>query len=139
MSLNSLVDTLKTYFLDKDVAAVYLFGSYVKSKERHSSDLDLGILHRTNADPLKKFENNLEFAIQLEEITGIPVDIVDLEKVNTYILHQMMLNKILVLDKDPKRRVDFEVARRKEYFDRMSFYKAYHQQALKRLERRAAK
>jgi len=139
MFLSSLVDTLKTYFLDKDVAAVYLFGSYVKSKERHGSDLDIGILHKTDTDPLKKFENNLEFAIQLEEITGIPVDIVDLEKVNTYILHQMMLNKILVLDKDPKRRVDFEVARRKEYFDRMGFYKTYHKQALKRLERRTAK
>jgi predicted nucleotidyltransferase len=139
MSLGSIVDILKTYFLDKDVAAVYLFGSYVKMKERKSSDLDIGILHKTNIDPLKKFESNLDFAVQLEEITGITVDLFDLEKVNTYLLHQMMLNKILILDKDTKRRVAFEVARRKEYFDRKSFYKIYHEQALRRLERRAVK
>jgi uncharacterized protein len=139
MSLNSLIDKLKVYFLDKDVAAVYLFGSYVKRKERKSSDLDLGILHKNSLDPLKNFESNLEFAVQLEEITGITVDVVDLEKANTYFLHQMMLNKILILDKDTKRRVDFEVARRKEYFDRKYFYKIYHEQALKRLERRTAK
>jgi uncharacterized protein len=139
MSLGSIVDILKTYFLDKDVAAVYLFGSYVKMKERESSDLDIGILHKTNIDPLKKFESNLDFAVQLEEITGITVDLFDLEKVNTYLLHQMMLNKILILDKDTKRRVAFEVARRKEYFDRKSFYKIYHEQALRRLERRAVK
>jgi uncharacterized protein len=139
MSLGSIVDILKTYFLDKDVAAVYLFGSYVKMKERESSDLDIGILHKTNIDPLKKFESNLDFAVQLEEITGITVDLFDIEKVNTYLLHQMMLNKILILDKDTKRRVAFEVARRKEYFDRKSFYKIYHEQALRRLERRAVK
>jgi predicted nucleotidyltransferase len=139
MSLGSIVDILKTYFLDKDVVAVYLFGSYVKMKERKSSDLDIGILHKTNIDPLKKFESNLDFAVQLEEITGITVDLFDLEKVNTYLLHQMMLNKILILDKDTKRRVAFEVARRKEYFDRKSFYKIYHEQALRRLERRAVK
>ncbi len=139
MSLSSLVDKLKAYFLDKDVAAVYLFGSYVKRKERKSSDLDIGILHKTNSDPLKNFESNLAFAVQLEEITGITVDIVDLEKVNTYLLHQLMLNRILILDKDTKRRVAFEVARRKEYFDRKYFYKIYHEQALKRLERRTAR
>ncbi len=136
MYLDSIVEKLKDYFLDKDVAAVYLFGSYVKRKERKSSDLDLGILHNTNIDPLKIFESNLEFAVQLEEITGKTVDVVDLEKVNTYILHQMMLDKILILDKNSKRRIDFEVARRKEYFDRKNFYKTYHEQALKRLERR---
>ncbi len=136
MYLDSIVEKLKDYFLDKDVAAVYLFGSYVKRKERKRSDLDLGILHNTNIDPLKIFENNLEFAVQLEEITGKTVDVIDLEKVNIYILHQMMLDKILILDKNPKRRIDFEVARRKEYFDRKYFYKTYHEQALKRLERR---
>ncbi len=139
MSLGSIVGKLKTYFLDKDVAAVYLFGSYVKGKERKSSDLDIGILHNTNSDPVKNFESNLEYAVQLEEITGIPVDVLDLEKVNTYLLHQLMRNRILILDKDTKRRVAFEVARRKEYFDRKSFYKTYHEQALRRLERRAAK
>ncbi len=139
MSLGSIVDKLKTYFLDKDVAAVYLFGSYAKGKERKSSDLDIGILHNTNSDPVKNFESNLEYAVQLEEITGIPVDVLDLEKVNTYLLHQLMRNRILILDKDTKRRVAFEVARRKEYFDRKSFYKTYHEQALRRLERRAAK
>lgn len=139
MSVEVIVEKLKKYFLDKDVAAVYLFGSYVKGKERKGSDLDLGILHKTNDDPLKNFESNIEFAVQLEEIMGITVDVVDLEKVNVFILHQMMLNKIMILDKDPKRRVDFEVARRKEYFDRKYFYKTYHEQALKRLERRTAK
>ncbi len=136
MYLDSIVEKLKDYFLDKDVASVYLFGSYAKGKERKSSDLDLGILHNTNIDPLKIFERNLEYALQLEEITGNTVDVVDLENVNIYILHQMMLNKILILDKNPKRRVDFEVAKRKEYFDRKNFYKTYHDQALKRLERR---
>ncbi len=138
MSLEYIVNELKSYFLEKDVAAVYLFGSYVKNKNRKNSDLDIGLLHSSNKDPVKNFEKSLEYALELEEKLGITVDIVDVEKTDVFFGHQMMLNKILIIDKDVNRRVRFEVKRRKEYFDRKHFYKIYHQEALKRLERRVA-
>ncbi len=37
MTLDSIVNQLKAYFLDKDVAAVYLFGSYVKKKRENTA------------------------------------------------------------------------------------------------------
>lgn len=139
MELHELAEKVKTYFQNKEVAAVYLFGSYVKGKNRSGSDADIGILYPEGISSVERFERNLDYAVELEETLNIPVDIVDVERADAFFLHQLMLNKIIVLDKEPHRRVEFEVKRRREFFDNKKFYDLYHQQALKRLEERAAK
>ena len=134
LELNDLIQQIKSYFTDKEVAAIYLFGSYVKGKNRSHSDADIGVLYPSGLDKVTRFERGLAYAVELEELLKFSVDIVDLERADDFFLHQLMLQKIIVLDKDTERRVEFEVRRRREYFDREKFYRMYHQQALKRID-----
>jgi uncharacterized protein len=132
---DSIFKVLKAYFANRpQICAVYLFGSVAKGISRVTSDIDLGILFAAGLSSLKRFEIKLEIKNDLEELLGQKVDIVDMESADLFFLHQMMLNKILFVDYDQERRVAFETAKRRDYFDRKNFYEEYHSQSLKRLE-----
>lgn len=66
----------------------------------------------------------------------LQVDIVDLIAADLFFIHQVMLNKILVVDKNIHRRVQFEVDRRRQYFDMEPYLRLYYEQAMKRIEKR---
>jgi len=138
MDRPAIIKKISSYFETKEeVNTVYLFGSIAKGKDREKSDLDLGILFKPGLNSIERFEKNLAHAVDLEEIFNIPIDVIDLRSADPFFLHQIFLTKIIVLDKDPSIRVNFEVKSRKAFFDRQYFYQKYHEQALKRLERRA--
>lgn len=136
-NLDELIAKLKLYFERKPcVCAVYLFGSTVKGKRRQNSDIDLGILFSKGMDSIQRFDQKLDIKNELEDLFGSKVDIVDLEEADPYFIHNLLLNKVLVIEKDINRRVEFEVKSRREYFDMLPFYRLYHTQAMRRLERR---
>jgi len=117
----------------KDVSAVYLFGSFVKGSATENSDVDFGILFEYCSPLLHHFERKLEIANDLEDLLKRKIDVVDLDSVDSYFIHQLMLNKEVILDRDVRRRVMFEVEKRRDYFDRKRFYDLYYLQAVKRL------
>lgn len=133
----NLISELKSYFNKKHyISTVYLFGSIVKGKNRKDSDIDLAVLFSEDMTSLQRFDYKLGIANELEDLLEMKVDIVDLESADSYFIHQILLNKMLLVEKDLHRRVEFEVKSRREYFDMLPFYKLYHSQALERLERR---
>lgn len=135
MDLNIITTRMRDYFIHRqDVCTAYLFGSLVKGKCRRHSDVDVAVLFSSGMSVIDRFERKLEVAVELEDLLSLPVDVVDLESADPYFIHQVMLNKILVVDKDVNRRVGFEVRSRKVFFDRKHFYDLYHSQALRRLE-----
>ncbi len=137
MEINNILEKIKKYFKDiETVKTVYLFGYQVKGKNRSHSDVDIGLLFSPKLSTVDSFEKKLEFAVNLEDLLDKKVDIVDLEEADLFFVHQVMLNKKIVLDKDINYRVSFEVDRRRKYFDMLPFYDLYHAQALKRLEER---
>ncbi len=137
MGMNDLTCKLKHYFEKKQcVCAVYLFGSTVKGKRRQNSDIDLGILFYDGMDNIQRFDQKLAMANELESLLGIKVDMVDLEEAYLYFIHQLLLNKVLSVEKDLNKRVEFEVNSRRKYFDMLPFYNLYNAQAMKRLDRR---
>jgi predicted nucleotidyltransferase len=137
-----VLEKIKEYFLnDKNVAAVYLFGSTVKGRDRTNSDIDLAVLFYPYLDKEERFSAKLGMAVELAEMAGtqgykIQFDILDLNSANLFFIHQLMKNKQLIIDKDPHYRVEFEVAYRRNFFDLQGFYDLYHKQALKRLKER---
>jgi len=140
MDKRECIRRIREYFTDQDdVSTVYLFGSVVKDKTTKDSDVDIAVLFVQGLSLLHRFERKLELANDLEEILRTKVDIVDLENADLYFIHQVMLNKEIVLDRDINRRVSFEVEKRRKYFDRKYFYDLYHSQALKRLEEKGRK
>lgn len=135
-------EKIKEYFLtNENVAAVYLFGSTVKGRERRDSDIDLAVLFYPHLDKEERFSAKLGMVVELTEMADTQgrkarFDVVDLKSADPFFVHQIMKNKCLIIDKDPHYRVEFEVAYRKNFFDLQGFYDLYHKQALKRLKER---
>ncbi len=138
----NFLEKIKEYFLtNESVAAVYLFGSTVKDRERTNSDIDLAVLFFPHLDKEERFSATLEMAVKLTELAAARgrktrFDVVDLKSADPFFTHQVMKNKRIILDKDPHYRVKFEVAYRKNFFDLQGFYDLYHKQARKRLKER---
>lgn len=136
MDKDYIVKELCSYIsLQDKILIAYLFGSLVKGKARATSDVDIAIVF-DDLSLMERFDKKLTIANDLEELLHTKVDVVDLENADPFFIHQVMLHKELIYEKDIHRRVEFEVAKRRIYFDMIPFYTLYHQQALMRLERK---
>jgi hypothetical protein len=98
------------------VVCAYLFGSAARGEERTSSDIDVAVLFekppaaRLDAGPLDlegALERALSRAVQLVVLNRAPADLV----------HRVLRDGRVVLDRDRAARIRFEVAKRNEYFD----------------------
>lgn len=99
-----------------DVLAVYLYGSRARGTARPDSDLDLGILLRARQEPrLRDAARRVEALV--EPLVGIRVEAVILNGAAPDLVHRVMRDGLLVLDRDKPARLDFEVRARNEYFD----------------------
>ncbi|HHY05881.1 MAG TPA: nucleotidyltransferase domain-containing protein [Clostridia bacterium] len=131
---------IREYFKDQnDISTVYLFGSVAKGRTTSHSDVDIAVLFVPGLSLFQRFERRLELANDLADRLKKKVDLVDLAEADLFFIHQVMLHKEIVLDKDIERRVSFEVEKRRNYFDRKYFYDLYHRQALKRLGEKGRK
>ncbi|HHW39705.1 MAG TPA: nucleotidyltransferase domain-containing protein [Syntrophomonadaceae bacterium] len=117
-----------------DIAAAYLFGSLVLGTFRPGSDVDVAILYTPDAgNKFDRFERRLYHEIALEEILHRPVQVIDLEQAPHPLQYQIRKYGRLVVEKDKKRRVDFEVRSRRMYFDMQRFYRLHKAALFKRL------
>jgi len=104
--------------------AVYLFGSVARGEAGASSDIDLGILFA--ADPpatLKAPQFTLE--AELERLLHAPVQVVALNRAPADLVHRVLRDGRLILDRDRSVRIRFEVRSRNEYFDMASIRALY--------------
>jgi len=106
-------------FLDEEphgAVAAYLFGSVSRGEAGPGSDVDVGVLF--DEDPPAMLEAP-QFAIEarLERVLGIPVQVVALNRAPADLVHRVLRDGRIVLDRDPPARIRFEVRRRNEYFD----------------------
>jgi len=97
------------------LVALYLFGSHGRGEAKPSSDVDLGIwLHGApkTLDDLK-----LDLAEDMQRALGLPVDLVILNGAPSDLVHRVLRDGILVVERDRAARVRFEVRARNEFFD----------------------
>ena len=99
-----------------EIVAVYLYGSRARGTATARSDVDLGVLY--TAPPSPSLET-LPFDIEaeLERGLGAPVEIVVLNDAPVDLVHRVLRDGTLLLDRDPPRRIRFEVKARNEFFD----------------------
>ena len=99
-----------------EVLAVYLYGSRARGTARPGSDLDLALLLAAPpAATLRGVARNVEAAV--ERAVRIPVEAVVLNRAPADLVHRVLRDGILVLDRDRAARLGFEVRARNEYFD----------------------
>jgi len=109
---------LKAFFGEdpRGAVAVYLFGSAARGEAGPKSDVDVGVLFAT--DPPATLEAP-QFAMEaaLERLLGTPVQVVSLNRAPADLVHRVLRDGRLVLDRDRAARIRFEVRSRNEYFD----------------------
>jgi predicted nucleotidyltransferase len=109
---------------DLDVVAVYLFGSVARDEHRKASDVDVAVLMSTNP-PATLAHPSIRLAADLESAVGRRVDVVVLNRAPADLVHRVLRDGRLLLDRDPSARIRFEVRARNEYFDLLPFLRRY--------------
>lgn len=107
-----------------DLVAAYLFGSVARDTASDSSDIDIGVLLRSiPAGRLGDSQFGLEGT--LEKSLGRQVQVVVLNGAPPDLIHRVLRDGRLLLDRDPSSRIRFEVKSRNEYFDVLPFLNRY--------------
>jgi predicted nucleotidyltransferase len=105
----------------KEIAAAYLFGSFVK--EEAFSDIDLGIL--MNIDLERPLEYELDLESRLEKVLKYPVDVRIINGAPLSFCQNVIRHGRVIVDSDPNLRADFEGQILKQYFDFARFRRQY--------------
>lgn len=100
----------------EEVVAAFLFGSTARGTRRAESDVDLGLL-LAGEPPRTLATLELDLEGKLERRLGVPVQVVILNLAPPDLVHRVLRDGELLLDRDPSTRVRFEVRSRREYFD----------------------
>jgi predicted nucleotidyltransferase len=118
MDTSAIEDRLRAFFEEdpRGAVAVYLFGSVARGEARDGSDVDLGILF-DSAPPPRLDSPPLQIEGQLERELRSPVQVVTLNRAPADLVHRVLRDGRLVLDRDRSARIRFEVRARNEYFD----------------------
>jgi len=98
------------------VVAVYLFGSVARGQARPSSDVDVAVLYERTPPPTLD-GLGFDLAHELELAVRRTVDLVVLNRAPSDLVHRVLRDGVLVVERDRRRRIEFEVQSRNEYFD----------------------
>jgi predicted nucleotidyltransferase len=98
------------------ILAAYLFGSVARNEAGPSSDVDVAVLYR-EAPP--RSLDGLPFELQdhLASQMDRPVQVVVLNHAPVDLVHRVLRDGQLLLDRDPALRIRYEVWKRNEFFD----------------------
>ena len=107
-----------------DVVAAYLFGSVARGTATPTSDVDVAILFAAEP-PLTIDGLHLGLEGELERNLGLPVQLVVLNRAPCDLVHRVLRDGVLLVDRDPGARIRFEVDARNRYFDLQPFLRRY--------------
>jgi predicted nucleotidyltransferase len=123
----SAIAAAVTTFFEEDsrtAVAVYLFGSVARGEAREDSDVDVGVLFEK--EPPSTLDAP-QFAIEaeLERRLGRVVQVVALNRASSDLVHRVLRDGQILLDRDRAARIRFEVKKRNEYFDMAPIRRRY--------------
>lgn len=111
-----------------EVVAVYLYGSRARGTASPESDVDLGVLLKappapTLAGAARELEATVERAIRKV------VEVVVMNTAPADLVHRILRDGVVLLDRDRPARLRFEVQSRNEYFDLEPLRRRYRRPA----------
>lgn len=107
---------IQNYFAkQKDVVAVYLYGSFAKGATHKHSDIDFGILFNP---PIKTYYRLGEIINDLSDI-GLPaeIDVRNLNLDDSPVFLMNVLQGQLIYSQDEIFRITFEISAMNEFYD----------------------
>jgi predicted nucleotidyltransferase len=109
---------------DRSVVAAYLFGSVARATATTSSDIDIAVLLRS-AEAKRLDGVRLTLEGQLEAALRRTVQLVVLNQAPSDLVHRVLRDGVIILDRDRAARIRFEVRARNMYFDLLPVLKEY--------------
>lgn len=106
------------------VVAVYLFGSFARGTARADSDIDLGLLYAEAPGPRLE-DQPFGLEAELSEALRRKVQCVVMNRAPADLVHRILRDQQLLIDRDPGLRIRFEVAARNRYFDLRPLHERY--------------
>ena len=92
-------------YKNKDIAAVYLFGSQATGKKHPKSDLDLAILFHKKLSSLDAYRRLEKYFVQIVRLLRLEPDLVDMEQANLVLLFEILqYGKVIVENNRNKNR-----------------------------------
>jgi predicted nucleotidyltransferase len=98
------------------ILAVYLYGSRARGDATPRSDVDLALLY-AESPPHTLAGLPLDLEADLERRLGLPVQAIVLNHAPADLVHRVLRDGRLLLDRDRGQRIRFEVKRRSEFLD----------------------
>ena len=123
-----LAERLTRMLADRmDVSAAWLFGSRARSTGRLDSDADVAVL--LAHEPAAGLEQyRFDLAGDLEQQLGVAIDLVVMNRAGADLVHRVLRDGILLLDRERSQRIAFEVKKRAEYLDMVPVWRTYRRQ-----------
>jgi len=98
------------------IVCAYLFGSMARGEAGPRSDVDVAVLFE-HAPASRLDAGPLDLEGDLERALGREVQLVVLNRAPADLVHRVLRDGRLVVERNRAERIRFEVARRNEYFD----------------------
>jgi predicted nucleotidyltransferase len=105
------------------LVAAYLFGSCARGEATAASDVDVALWLEKTPKTLESLP--LELTADLEQRLGMPVDVIVLNGAPSDLVHRVLRDGILLVERDRSARIRFEVRARNDYFDLQPMRNAY--------------
>jgi hypothetical protein len=106
---------------EPDVRAAWLFGSRARGTARPTSDVDVAVLFGPVAE---RAERAWDLEARLSIALNLPVQVVVADTAPADLVHRVLRDGHLLVDRDRSARIRFEVRKRNEYFDMTPFWRA---------------
>jgi predicted nucleotidyltransferase len=120
-------DLSATLEQDGNLAAIYLFGSHARGTASGVSDIDIGLLFRSNIEESRFFSLRLDYIARIMELLRTDhVDAVVLNSAPLHLAYEVVSHGILLLDRDPRQRAAFEADRIGRFLDIKPFLAVQH-------------
>jgi uncharacterized protein len=110
---------------DGSVVAAWLFGSVARGTAHARSDVDVAVLRTRDEAPRELADLPLDLEDDLARRLRRRVQVVDVGRAPADLVHRVLRDGVLLVDRDRARRVRFEVASRNRYFDMAPVWRLY--------------
>ncbi len=118
------IDTkaLQTYFAEKPVELVYLFGSQANDSAKPYSDIDIGVVFSPNLSDAEKFSLRTIYIADISKLLKTDaIDVVNLSKVSSFMRFEAIKHHKEIFVRNNATRIVFESNTLSEYFDRQYY------------------
>lgn len=110
---------------ESSVVAAWVFGSVARGEETSESDVDVAVFLDRRARPTSLDDLPLGLEADLAQIAGREVQVVVVDWAPYDLVHRVLRDGVLLLDRDRVKRIRFEIDARNRYFDMQPIWRRY--------------